>query len=125
MRRCDEDKEFTSEDGPIWPMYIVKGGTLYPFCPGKVNRDYSAVELFRYLTLIAETKALPKAGGILDQDDDIIEHMSWFLPMYDQMKWQTRMDALFGNIEKKENMPKTQPSRRNVKPTPKGRGRRR
>ena len=107
IRRCWEDRDdFTSEDGSVFPIYIHQGGGLYGFCPGKVSRDIETVSFFRMLVLIAETGVMPEAGGIFDQDPDLMEELSWFLPSYDTAKWAQKMSMIFGGVGgNKSNLP--------------------
>lgn len=75
-------------------MYINKGGTLYNSCPGKATWDKIAVEHFHKLVLICEMKIMPNAGGIDEQDSELIETLSWFLPKYDLFKFMQRVDMV-------------------------------
>jgi hypothetical protein len=112
IRRCKEDKEFTAADGAIWPMYINKGGTMYNYCPGKATWDAQAAELFHRLVLMCEMKVFPRAGGIDDQDSDIIETLAWFLPKYDIHKFMQRAEMVLGGDSsdgKKPEAPKIKP----------------
>jgi len=117
LRRCKEDREFTEQDGAIWPMYINKGGTLYNHCPGKATWDRIAVEFFHKLILICEMKVMPNGGGLDEQDSELIETLSWFLPKYDLMKFVQRVDMVLGgdsSDNKKVETPKI-PAKRQTK----------
>lgn len=97
-------------------MYIMKGGTQYGFCPAKATWDHRAIEFFKKLVLISEMKALPKTGGIDDQDSDIIEILAWFLPKYDLLKFLQKAEMILGgeSDSKRDKMPK-QPAKRQTK----------
>lgn len=82
-------------------MYINKGGTAYNYCPGKATWDVQVNEFFHRLVLMCEMKVFPKAGGIDDQDSDIIETLAWFLPKYDLHKFIQRAEMVLGGGDSK------------------------
>jgi hypothetical protein len=49
------------------------------------------------LVIIAETGNLPEAGGLMDQEAHIIDDLGWFVPVYDMMKWGTRVSMFMGD----------------------------
>lgn len=120
IRRCREDRfDLTAEDGNIFPMYINKGGTLFGFCPAKATWDHAMVAQFNYLTVLAETRQLPRAGGLDDQDTDIIDILAWFLPKYDMQKFIRKAEMILGNDNKSQKAISNRPS--GVKGTQRGR----
>ena len=102
LRRCKEDRwDFTSEDGPLWPMYVSSAdGELYGFCPAKSTWDSKLVDSYHELCLISELKVLPKAGGLDEQDGDLIEQLSWFLQKYDMVKYMRKVEMVMGSDDK-------------------------
>jgi hypothetical protein len=97
LRRCDEDREFTSEDAAFWP--IVLNGNQYGFCPGKATRDPVAMSYFNFLTVVAETGSMWCSGGISEQPQWFIDLASWFLSCYSDLQFASRMRMLFGSGE--------------------------
>jgi len=114
IRRCKEDKEFTHEDGPLWPMFIYKEGEPYGFCPGKATWDSRAVEYFHHLVLIAHLKILPQAGGLNAQDSELIHDLAWFLRQYDMMDFMRKAEAIFGGGDS-ANSSQPKPNKRTQK----------
>jgi hypothetical protein len=101
LRRCWEPGEFTYRDnGSVFPIYIHEGGQGYGFCPSKVYRDEEAVSYYRLLIVIAETGTMPNAGGLYDQDKELVDDLGIFLPIYDQLKWGQKISALAGGAKK-------------------------
>lgn len=94
-------------------MYINKGGELYGFCPAKATWDHSLAEFFRMLVVVAELKQLPEAGGVYDQNPDMVDMLSWFLPKYDFMKFNQKADMILGGDNKSNGKLK---SRNHAKP---------
>lgn len=98
LRRCKEDREdFTSDDGPMWPLYIEKGGGLYGFCPGKVTRDKEIFEMYNILVISTETGQLPYKGCLNEQPGWFVRLLSWFIPLYRDMVFKSRMKAILGD----------------------------
>lgn len=103
-RRCRESREdFTGEDANLFPIQIFKqGGELYGFCPAKATWDQSVVGLFQTVIMVAETKALPKSGGLDDQDGWLMDILPWFLPKYDMMKFSRKASMIMGEGKPKD-----------------------
>ena len=78
-------------------MNIHKGGNAYGFCPGKATWDYETVQKFRLLVITSDTGAMLTPGSILEQPAWYIELLGWFIPLYDQTKWHSKMRGLFGD----------------------------
>ena len=98
LRRCREDRwDFTSDDAPFFPISIHKGGAAYGFCPGKATWDFSTVQKYRLLVVTAETGALLTPGSMLEQPAWYMELLGWFLPIYDQTKWNCKIREIFGD----------------------------
>ena len=98
IRRCKEDRwDFTINDGPIWPMYVHRGGTLYGFCPAKATWYPDISNLFRLLSISAETGKMLKSGGISSQPAWFIDLLGWFLPRYNQTKFASNVRAVLGD----------------------------
>lgn len=98
LRRCQEDRwDFTVEDAPFFPMSVHKGGTSYGFCPAKATWDYQTVQKYRILIITSDTGAMLYPGSIMDQPDWFIDLLGWFLPLYEQIKWNSKMRGLFGD----------------------------
>lgn len=91
-RRCWEDRwDFTDKDDPyVFPMYVVRGGETYGFCPGKTTRDASLNALFRILLIAADTGAMLNSGGISDQPDWFVDLLAWFLPRLDMVRFTAK-----------------------------------
>jgi hypothetical protein len=49
------------------------------------------------MALICEFKTLPAAGGLNDQDADLIEDLTWFLPRYEAMKFTQKASMILGD----------------------------
>jgi hypothetical protein len=77
-------------------MQIVKGGGLYSFCPGKATWGHQVNDYFNLLLICCETGNLPTYGGIIDQDSDFIENLSWFQPRWDMLKFAQRVHSVLG-----------------------------
>ena len=69
----------------------------FPFCPGKATWDSSVVNMFRTLTITAETGALYDDGGIADQPHWYVTMMAWFLPRYNDHKFAARARSILGD----------------------------
>lgn len=106
LRRCNEDRyDFTYKDNvSIFPIYAVKGGTAYGFCPGKANWYPHIHGLFKLLMLCAETGTPPYVGGWMDQPDSVVELLGWFIPMYDQLKFIQRAKMILGDGSKTKGL---------------------
>jgi hypothetical protein len=57
--------------------------------------------LLEDLVLVAELKTLPYPGGIYNQPAWFMEHLSWFLPRYDFMKFLRKADMILGGKDTK------------------------
>lgn len=99
LRRCGEDREdFTSLDGPFWPIQLFQGGELYSFCPGKASWDFETVSIFKLLILSSETGNINLVhGAIEDQPDWWLENVSWFIPKYKQIQFISRVKMILGD----------------------------
>ena len=100
LRRCREDREFTYRDGAMWPMQIRAGGQLYGFCPGKATWDLGALDAYTMLVVAAETGSLLYNGGIANQPRWFMDHLAWFIPIYDQVKFITKAEMVLGDGKK-------------------------
>jgi hypothetical protein len=98
--------DFTTSDGNIWPMYAIKGGTGFGFCPGKATWDSTAVNLFKTLMATAQTGAMWTSGGLYEQPDWFIDMISTYLPKYDDLKFNARAVAILGDGESKPSKTK-------------------
>lgn len=81
----------------MFPIYITKGGPQFSFCPGKVTRDPEVISQFQELALICEFKTLPIAGGLNDQDANLIDDLKWFFPKYEVMKFTQKASMILGD----------------------------
>lgn len=97
LRRCQEDREFTTADGQMWPMYINDGGMPFGFCPGKASWDYAAVRVFRMLVVCSETGSMYDNGGVSDQPDWFVDLLGWFLPRYNDLRFYSRAKSILGD----------------------------
>jgi hypothetical protein len=98
IRRCAEPRwDFSDVDGAIWPMRLIEGGELYPFCPGKATWDSSAVNLFQALVICAETGSQIEGGGIWNQPSWWIDMAAEFLPRYNDLRFNSRARAILGD----------------------------
>lgn len=104
LRRCgiDGDKDrnrwnFTSKDSIHFPIQLTRGGQFYSFCPGKVSWDWETVYIFRMLIVCSETGTMLTSGGVADQPTWFIELISWFLPIYDRIKFSTKAKMILGD----------------------------
>jgi hypothetical protein len=77
-------------------MQVSKGGGLYGFCPGKSTWGHQTTDYFNLLLICCETGNLPSYGGIIDQDADFIENLSWFQPRWDMLKFSQRVQLVLG-----------------------------
>jgi len=102
LRRCNEDKfDFTYKDNvSIFPIYALKEGTPYGFCPGKASWFPHIHGLFKMLVLVSETGQPPYDGGWMGQPDRLVAMLGWFVPMYDQMKFIQRAKMILGDGSK-------------------------
>jgi len=78
-------------------MYINDGGPSFGFCPGKATWDRSTVSLYRLLIICAETGALYNSGGISDQPEWFVELLGWFLPRYNDLRFNSRAKSILGD----------------------------
>lgn len=98
LRRCKEDRwDFGEEDGPIWPLQISDVGGNYGFCPGKATWDHQALEAFSILSLSAEMGVLYNEGGIINQPSWYMELMTSFAPIYDKLKFTSKVKMVLGD----------------------------
>lgn len=108
LRRCKTNRwDFTEADNPsVFPMQLYKGGQYYGFCPAKATwpGPDSVVLKFRTLLVAAMSKQMLYAGGIMNQPAWFIESLSWFLPMYDQILFMTKMQSVLGTGSKKKSI---------------------
>ena len=97
IRRCREDREdFTYEDSAQFPIFIHKGGKGYGFCPAKVTWDQHIVGYYRILILVAEMKVFPNGEPLEKQDPELLDILSWFIPLYQQNKFAQNIQMMFG-----------------------------
>ena len=101
-RRCADNREdFTDEDdASTFPIYVIKGGNLYSFCPAKTTWDKNLFSLYNLLVISAETGALYTSGGMDCQPDWFIDLLAWFLPLYLDSKFYSRAKAILGDQTK-------------------------
>jgi hypothetical protein len=103
LRRCGEERmDFKDEDNlpgmpMVWPLYIEKNGTLWGFCPAKATWDSNAMSAYQLLKIAAVTGALPHAGGLLDQDAWFIDMLGWFIPRYDEIRFNMKAERVMGS----------------------------
>lgn len=69
----------------------------YPWCPGKATWDREAVSIFNILKVAAETGSLWQAGGIADQPHWFVDLLAWFLPSYNDLKFNSRARSILGD----------------------------
>lgn len=81
-------------------MQIAKGGGFYGFCPAKATWESATNDYFNLLMISCETGNLPYFGGIMDQDPDFIENLSWFLPKWDMLKFINKAEMILGDGKK-------------------------
>jgi hypothetical protein len=77
-------------------MQVNKSGGFYGFCPGKATWDHATLEYFNLLLISCETGNLPYYGGIMDQEPDFIENITWFLPRWDMLKFTQKAEMILG-----------------------------
>lgn len=104
IRRCGKDGgkdrdrwNFTSKDSINFPIQMTKGGPFYSFCPAKVSWDWETVYIFRMLIVCSDTGTMLTSGGVADQPTWFIELLSWFLPMYDRIKFSSKAKMILGD----------------------------
>ena len=98
--------DFTTEDGPIWPMQVDDGGFLYSFCPAKATWDPMAREAFGILCLSLEMGCLYKDGGLIDQPDWYMQLITFFAPIYDKLKFAAKAQMVLGKSAKPPKLPR-------------------
>jgi hypothetical protein len=81
-------------------MYVTKGQTGFGFCPGKATWDGYTVQLFRALVVASDTGAMWCSGGISEQPDWFIDLLGWFLPRYNDLRFNSRARAVLGSGDK-------------------------
>lgn len=96
IRRCQEDKTFTRDDGPMWPMSIVKGGPSYGFCPGKATWSTEAADLLGMVEITYYTKSLFFPGSISEQPSWYVELIKDIIPYYEGSKSAQRQQQMWG-----------------------------
>jgi len=57
-------------------------------------------DYFNMLLISCETGNLPYFGGIMDQEPDFIENLSWFLPRWDMLKFNQKVHLVLGDGKK-------------------------
>lgn len=82
-------------------MYVHKDGNLYGFCPGKATWDQGTVTLYQYLTLTAETGMMYTQGGIAEQPEWFVGLAAWFVPLYRQTVFYSRVRGVLGDGDNK------------------------
>ena len=93
--------DFTYKDDPaVFPIRMNDVGGLYGFCPAKALLDPEAQQLFKLLTVTAETGALYIEGGLSSQPFWFVELASWFIPIHDKIKFVTRAKMVLGESKK-------------------------
>lgn len=80
-------------------MYVgdPRGSQGFPWCPGKATWDSHSVTTFRTMVVSAETGALYGEGGIGDQPSWFVSLLSWFLPRYNDLKFNARAMSILGD----------------------------
>jgi hypothetical protein len=99
IRRCQEDKTFTRDDGPMWPMSITKGGASYGFCPGKATWSNEAADLLGIVEITYYTKSLFFPGSISEQPSWYIELIKDMMPYYEGSKSAQRQQQMWGGSD--------------------------
>jgi len=106
MRGCMLEKyDYTSKDKNIFPIKLTPDGHPFGFCPAKAKLDNRALFLSNIFTVACETKQLYYPGGINNQPQWFIDILCWYAPMYDNIKWYSRMNSLFGGKGTKTTKP--------------------
>ena len=85
-------------------MQVSTGGNLYGFCPGKATWDIEVRAVFDLLIVSAETGNLYNAGGVGDQPEWFMGLLTFFLPLYDRLKFIAKAKMILGDGN---NSPKT------------------
>jgi len=96
IRRCKEDRTFTRDDGPMWPMSITKGGASYGFCPGKATWSPEAAELLSMVEITYYTRSLFYPGSISEQPAWYIDLIKDMMPYYESSKSAQRQKQMWG-----------------------------
>ncbi len=97
LRRCAENKEFTSEDSNVFPIRIFEGGTLYGHCPAKATWNHKSILMFNALIVTLETGLGWVAGGLTDQPSWWLDLCAEFFIKYDDFKFNSRAKAILGD----------------------------
>ena len=102
LRRCKEDRmDFTYKDSlSVFPIYAIKGGTPFGFCPGKATWFHHIHGLFRALVLCAETGQSLYKGSVMDRPDWSVQLEAWFIPLYKQYQFASRAKMVLGDGSK-------------------------
>lgn len=100
IRKCMESREdFTHKDSNQFPMPVFKGGRGYGFCPAKATWDQHIVGFYRILVLCAELQQFPDGRPLIEQDPELLEVLSWFIPRYNQNKFAQNASMIFGSSD--------------------------
>lgn len=106
IRRCREDRmDFSDKDGPIFPIYVQKGGQGFGFCPAKATWDGEAMTFYRLLSLASETGTMYEAGGLADQPSWWVDLAAWFVPRYRDFKVMSYAKAILGDGSSSKGQP--------------------
>lgn len=100
-----EDRwDFTDKDNEVvFPIKLQDSGGSYGFCPAKVLRDdIETTELFKTFVLSTETGQLPYGGSILKQPYWVVDILSWFIPIYNKLKWISNAKMILSTDKKKD-----------------------
>jgi hypothetical protein len=78
-------------------MYVTEGQASFGFCPGKATWPGYDSEVFKILIVCAETGSLWETGGISQQPVWLIDLLAWFLPRYNDLRFNNRARAILGD----------------------------
>lgn len=70
---------------------------MYGFCPGKATWDHDAANLFSLIELAFFTRSLAFTGSLFEQPSWYVDIIATYLPLYDQMRFNQRMKAMWGS----------------------------
>lgn len=90
----------------MFPMQVSRAGNLYGFCPGKATWDIEVQAVFNILLITAETGAMYRSGGITDQPEWYLELLSFFIPIYDRLKFIAKANMIIGDSKPKPSVAK-------------------
>lgn len=92
-------------------MYVSKGGEAYSFCPGKATWDHETLEVYRLALLATESgNYLVSPGTLLDQPDEWLDILSWFVPRYKHQLFVSRARMILGDDKTKAKAPGAEPT---------------